>query len=81
MARRISRYEEWCPECGHLLPKNNWDCDFCGWSGSSSRLGASLACAGVESDVGALEIAGYTDDVDQFIDQLHADESVASSED
>jgi len=64
-----------------LLPKNNWDCDFCGWSGSNSRLGAGLAAAGAEGDVGTLELAGYSDDVDKFIDQLHTDETVTSSED
>lgn len=64
-----------------MLPKNNWDCDFCGWSGSNSRLGASLAGAGAEGDAGALELAGYSDDVDKFIDQLHADETVTASED
>lgn len=64
-----------------MLPKNNWDCDFCGWTGSNSRLGASLAGAGAEGDVGALELAGYSDDVDKFIDQLHADETVTPSED
>lgn len=81
MARRISRYEECCPECGHLLPKNNWDCVFCGWSGSDSHCRASLAGVGAEGDMNALGLANYTDDVDKFIDQMHADESVTPFED
>ena len=32
MGRRISRNEEWCPECGHLLPKKTWSCQVCGWT-------------------------------------------------
>ena len=32
MVRRFQRNDDWCPECGHLLPKRTWNCPFCGWS-------------------------------------------------
>lgn len=32
MGRKIQGYEDWCPECGHLLSKKKWNCSFCGLS-------------------------------------------------
>lgn len=32
MKRKFHKNDEWCPECGHLLPKKTWNCQFCGWS-------------------------------------------------
>nr|WP_320015531.1 hypothetical protein [uncultured Desulfobacter sp.] len=32
MRQRFRRNEDWCPECGHLLPKNSWNCNYCGWT-------------------------------------------------
>ena len=30
MKRRYSRFEDMCPECGHLVSKKQCDCPFCG---------------------------------------------------
>lgn len=81
MRQRFRRNEDWCPECGHLLPKNNWDCDFCGWSGSSSRLGASLAGTGSAGEIEAMAFLDYTDNNEKFINQLQADGSITFPED
>ncbi len=32
MRQRFRRNEDWCPECGHLLPKKTWSCQVCGWA-------------------------------------------------
>ncbi|RLC27003.1 MAG: hypothetical protein DRH21_00430 [Deltaproteobacteria bacterium] len=32
MGQRLQKYEDLCPECGHLLPKETWNCSFCGRS-------------------------------------------------
>ena len=38
MGRRIRRNEDWCPECGYLLARKKWNCQFCGWSLYESQV-------------------------------------------
>ena len=35
-------FEECCPECGHLLPKNRKDCLFCRWDENLDQYSYSL---------------------------------------
>ncbi len=69
MGRTIRRNEDWCPECGHLLPKKTWNCQFCGWSLNDLEIYDS----GIDpwddySDIN--NISSIDRDVDRLIDNL-----------
>ena len=36
--RRFQRNNDWCPECGHLMARNTWNCPFCGWSPENVQM-------------------------------------------
>jgi len=38
MRRKFSGNEDRCPECGHLISQNTWNCSFCGWSLQDSHM-------------------------------------------
>lgn len=67
MGKRIRRTEDWCPECGHLLPKKKWDCQFCGWS-----LSMYVDDTMIEDAAGS-ELDEQFADVDRLIDKINAD--------
>jgi hypothetical protein len=73
MGRKIRRNEDWCPECGHLLPKKAWNCHFCGWSLHDAQRDALMGQAIVEDDRRDLFDSSYTSDMDRFMDKLQRD--------
>ena len=67
MRQRFRRNEDWCPECGHLLPKKNWNCPHCGWtSGAVESYESEIYLLGDYSD--SLDIPNVDRDIDRLID-------------
>ncbi len=67
MGKRIRRNQEWCPECGHLLPKKKWECQFCGWSINEFTDDTLI------EDIPDSKLEKHLADIDQFIDKLDVD--------
>lgn len=67
MGRKFQRYEDWCPECGHLLSPKTWNCPFCGWSSHDLKIYDS----GIDSwnDYSDFnKISSIEEDIDLLID-------------
>jgi hypothetical protein len=79
MGRRIRRNEDWCPECGHLLPKKGWNCHFCGWSLYEAQRDALMDQTIVGDERRDLFDSSYTNDMDRFMDKLQRDSLDLSS--
>ena len=67
MGRRFQSYEDWCPECGHLLQKKALNCVFCSWSLNDLKIEDS----GIDpwddySDLN--KISSIEEDIDRLLD-------------
>ena len=49
--KEVKMFEEFCPECGHLLAKNKTLCQFCGWSEKLSPFIDKLFDSDTENDL------------------------------
>ena len=69
MGRKSIGNEDWCPECGHLMPKNSWNCPFCGWSLQDLQMNDfELDSWDDYSDINDISISNR--DIDRLIDNL-----------
>jgi hypothetical protein len=67
MGRRFQRHEDWCPECGHLLPKKTLNCSFCGWSFNDLNI-HDYGIDSWDDYSDSNKISSIEEDIDRLID-------------
>lgn len=64
--------QDYCPECGHLLPKRRFECPYCGWVRNDYQVSEALFNPENTKEYGAI-FSRDSDDIERLIDKLNHD--------